>query len=137
MEKLFEELKKVQARLSEINSLAKDEENRSLTEEEQKEWDELIVKAVDGKNETTHCIRTVHAEINAILQAARFGVSVEYGTMYCTMFPCYDCAKAIINVGIRKVVSLCDYQDSARSKDILASVGVDWSIRDERTIQYE
>jgi HK97 family phage major capsid protein len=47
MEKLFEELKKVQARLSEINSLARDEENRSLTEDEQKEWDELIVKT-DG-----------------------------------------------------------------------------------------
>ena len=47
MEKLFEELKKVQSRLAGINSLAKDEENRSLTQEEQKEWDELIVKA-DG-----------------------------------------------------------------------------------------
>ena len=43
MEKLFEELKKVQARLSEINSLAKDEENRSLTEEEQKEFMQPIL----------------------------------------------------------------------------------------------
>lgn len=52
------------------------------------------------KIETEHCIRTLHAELNAILQAARYGPSIEGATLYCTMFPCYDCAKAIVNVGL-------------------------------------
>jgi len=56
-----------------------------------------------------HCIRTVHAELNAILQAARFGISIEGGTMYCTMTPCYECAKAIVNVGLVKVIATYPY----------------------------
>jgi len=76
----------------------------------------------------THCIRTVHAEMNAILQAARFGISVEGGKMFCSMFPCYDCAKAIVNVGITEVVANKDYQASSRSKEIFMDAGILWKI---------
>src|SRR6266536_451200 len=41
---------------------------------------------------STHCIRTAHAEQNAIVHAARFGSQLEGGTMYCKMAPCYACA---------------------------------------------
>jgi len=47
----------------------------------------------------------VHAELNAIITAGRQGKSVEGCTMYCTMFPCADCAGAIIQSGIRRLVT--------------------------------
>lgn len=50
------------------------------------------------------CIRTVHAEANAISFAARAGASTEGSTLYTTHSPCLGCAKLIINAGIRRVV---------------------------------
>lgn len=50
-----------------------------------------------------HCVRTLHAEQNAIIQAAQFGVSTEGSEIYCTSSPCLSCAKMIINAGVRKV----------------------------------
>lgn len=50
------------------------------------------------------CVRTVHAEDNAITQAARFGVRIAGATIYTTASPCYDCAKRIVNAGIVRVV---------------------------------
>ncbi|MBD3165883.1 hypothetical protein GF324_04755 [bacterium] len=56
-----------------------------------------------------HCVRTVHAEMNAIAQAARFGPSVDGCDMYCTVMPCWNCAKMIAAVGINRVYYLNDY----------------------------
>lgn len=53
----------------------------------------------------------VHAEQNAILQAARLGIKIEDSTLYCTTCPCTICAKMIINAGIKKVIYLEDYPD--------------------------
>lgn len=50
------------------------------------------------------CVRTVHGEANAIVQAARTGARVEGGTIYTTASPCYECMKLIINAGIFRVV---------------------------------
>ena len=50
------------------------------------------------------CVRTVHAEANAIAQAARTGARVEGGSLYSTASTCYDCLKLIINSGIVRVV---------------------------------
>jgi dCMP deaminase len=58
-----------------------------------------------------HCVRTLHAEQNAIIQAALHGVSVAGGTMYVTHQPCLTCAKMIINAGIRCVVYAGHYPD--------------------------
>ena len=57
----------------------------------------------DG-TQSRHCIRTAHAEQNAIAQAARNGVATDGATLYCKMTPCYVCAKMIINSGIKRVV---------------------------------
>lgn len=65
-----------------------------------------IIRDPDG---TPHCIRTTHAEMNAIINAARAGVSLKGSMMFSTMEPCYDCAKAIVNAGIKSVVYLNDY----------------------------
>jgi dCMP deaminase len=53
--------------------------------------------------DNTHCVRTIHAEANAIVQAARHGVRIEDSEIYITASPCYDCFKMIANVGIRKM----------------------------------
>lgn len=55
--------------------------------------------------------RGLHAEQNAIIQAALHGVSVDGGTIYCTHQPCVTCAKMIINSGIRRVVCASTYPD--------------------------
>jgi dCMP deaminase len=58
-----------------------------------------------------HCVRTLHAEQNAIIQAALHGVSVSGGTIYVTHQPCLTCAKMIINAGIRRVIYGGHYPD--------------------------
>ena len=53
--------------------------------------------------DNTHCVRTIHAEANAMVQSARHGVRIEDSEIYITASPCYDCFKMIANVGIRKI----------------------------------
>jgi dCMP deaminase len=53
--------------------------------------------------EEGHCISTVHAEANAILQAARNGVSIDGSEIYTTASPCWSCFKLIVNAGIRRI----------------------------------
>ncbi len=63
-----------------------------------------------------HCVRTLHAEQNAIIQGALHGVDVSHSTLYVTHQPCLSCAKMIINAGIERVVYAGDYPDEiARS----------------------
>ena len=71
-----------------------------------------------------HCLRTAHAEMNAIANAARFGVAIEGGTLYCKMVPCYTCAKTMINAGIRRVVALRDYHATTETKKIFREAKV-------------
>lgn len=61
---------------------------------------------VDG-----HCVRTLHAEQNALIQAALHGVGTEGATAYVTHQPCLTCAKMLINAGIRRVVYAGHYPD--------------------------
>ena len=65
----------------------------------------------------------VHAEQNALIQAARLGLAVKDATLYCTHYPCSICAKLIVNAGIARVVYINDYPD-AFAKQILAEGGV-------------
>lgn len=71
-----------------------------------------------------HCIRTAHAELNAITNAARVGVAIDGSTVYCKMVPCYTCAKAIINAGVISVIALRDYHATKQSKNIFKKAGV-------------
>ncbi|MBC7225275.1 MAG: cytidine/deoxycytidylate deaminase family protein [Anaerolineae bacterium] len=73
---------------------------------------------VDG-----HCVRAVHAEQNAIIQAAYHGVSVAGGTIYVTHQPCQTCAKMIINAGIKRVVYAGEYPDDL-GRTFLLEAGV-------------
>ncbi|RLF29900.1 MAG: cytidine deaminase [Thermoplasmata archaeon] len=60
--------------------------------------------------------RGLHAEQNAIIQAAVFGVSIEGSTLYCTNAPCVVCAKMLINAGVREIVFSGDYPDDLAKK---------------------
>jgi len=70
------------------------------------------------------CIRTIHAEQNAIAWAAREGIALKGGTLYCTLFPCQSCAKLILQAGIVAVVAEYDYHSSAPSKALFDAVGI-------------
>ena len=59
-----------------------------------------------------HCIRSLHAEQNVLLQAAKIGIPCEGSTLYVTCQPCNSCAKMVINAGITKVIYEGDYPDA-------------------------
>jgi dCMP deaminase len=71
-----------------------------------------------------HCVRTLHAEQNAIIVAALHGVITEGATIYITHQPCFLCAKMIINAGIIQIVYDKDYPDD-RASEFLEQAGVE------------
>ena len=78
----------------------------------------------DDGTVTQHCVRTVHAEQNAICQAAKRGISIDGGTVYCKMTPCRTCAMLIINCGIKRVVCEKHYHDETDSMKMFAQAGI-------------
>lgn len=69
------------------------------------------------------CTRSLHAETNAIAFAARAGVSVEGCTLYCSLSPCINCAKVIVNSGIKEFKYLEDYRDTS-GLELLKKAGI-------------
>jgi len=61
--------------------------------------------------ENDHCVRTVHAEANAILQAAKHGVRIEGADIYVTSSPCWNCFKLVANAGIERILYGEFYRD--------------------------
>jgi len=91
----------------------------------------------DDGTTSEHCVRTTHAEQNAICQAAKIGVSLKDATIYCKMVPCYTCAKMIINCGIKRVVAAYDYHASKETKRIFSEAGVALDIKNQEVLQYK
>lgn len=90
----------------------------------------------DGR-ETMHCVRTVHAEQNAVCQAAKLGVAINGATLYCRMTPCRVCAMLIINCGITRVVCEHKYHCAAESEDLFRRAGIALEYKNEQVLQYE
>ena len=67
--------------------------------------------------------RGIHAEQNAMLQAAQHGVGLSGSILYCTNQPCVLCAKMLINAGVKRIVALSDYPDKL-SREMLDEAGV-------------
>lgn len=86
---------------------------------------------------TQHCVRTVHAEQNAITQAARRGIALEGSTLYCRMTPCRTCAMLIINCGIERVVCERKYHAGAESEAMFAEAGVTIDFVHNEVQQYD
>ncbi|AYC29685.1 ComE operon protein 2 [Paenisporosarcina cavernae] len=72
-----------------------------------------------------HCVRTIHAEMNAILQCAKYGVSTQDAEMYVTHFPCLPCTKSIIQAGIKKLIYANNYRNNEYAMELLEKAGVD------------
>lgn len=71
-----------------------------------------------------HCVRTIHAEQNAVVQAALHGVSTQGATCYVTTFPCHNCAKILISAGIKRIVYASEYQESL-GREMAVAAGVE------------
>lgn len=84
-----------------------------------------------------HCMRTTHAEQNAIVQAAKLGVAINGGTVYCRMTPCAACCRMIINAGIVRVVCEKRYHAGSESEEMFRQVGVELNYFDEGIEQYK
>lgn len=74
--------------------------------------------------ERSELCRATHAEANAILQAAKYGIKLEGATLFCNTFPCSGCAKLIINVGIKKIVYIKSYNDEL-SKELISEANIE------------
>jgi len=90
----------------------------------------------DGR-QTQHCVRTTHAEQNAICQAAKLGVSIDNATLYCKMTPCTVCAKMIINSGIQRVICEKKYHAGTESEAMFKMAGINLSYFDETVEKYD
>lgn len=86
---------------------------------------------------TNHCVRTVHAEQNAICQAAKLGIALEGATLYCRMTPCRTCAMLIINCGITRVVCEKKYHAGSESEAMFAEAGVKLEFFENEVLKYE
>lgn len=69
---------------------------------------------VDG-----HCLRTIHAEMNAILQCAKFGIPTANAEIYVTDFPCLQCTKMLLQAGIKKIYYLRNYHNDPYALSLL------------------
>ena len=66
-----------------------------------------------------HCVRTIHAEMNAILQCAKFGVSSDGASLYVTDFPCLQCTKSLLQAGIKEINYIRNYHNDEYPKQLI------------------
>jgi dCMP deaminase len=78
--------------------------------------------------------RAIHAEQNAIIQAALHGVSMEGATIYCTHTPCILCAKMLVNARIKRFVSFGEYADDA-FRELFQEAGVEFELKPKPSTQ--
>lgn len=84
-----------------------------------------------------HCVRTLHAEMNAISQAAKFGIPIDGATLYIKFTPCYNCAKMIVNVGIKRVIAQVKYHAGEKTIKLFRKARVEFSLIDNKLEKYE
>ncbi len=90
----------------------------------------------DGR-QSQHCMRTLHAEENAVLQGAKEGIKLDGAIIYTKMVPCYNCAMRIVRVGIKRVVAQKRYHADAASMDLFEKAGVVVHVVDNTQEQYK
>ena len=86
---------------------------------------------------TQHCVRTLHAEQNAIIQSARFGIPLEGATLFCKMTPCRTCAMMIINAGIKRVVCEKRYHADMDTIEMFKQAGIELTIANNEFEKYD
>jgi dCMP deaminase len=88
-------------------------------------------------NVSQHCVRTLHAEQNAIIQAAKFGIPLDGATLYCKMTPCRRCAMMIINAGIRRVICERRYHAEKDTLELFKQSGVELKVMSTEIMEYD
>lgn len=83
-----------------------------------------------------HCMRSVHAEANAIAQAAKVGISLDGARLYTTMFPCFDCAKLIVSAGVTQIYAEHDYHGSEPGQQLFQEAGIHFIITNKGEYRY-
>jgi dCMP deaminase len=83
-----------------------------------------------------HCVRTIHAEQNAICQAARYGIPLQGATLYCRMEPCRVCAMLIISCGITRVVAQKRYHAAQETRNMFEQAGVELVVKEDQVESY-
>jgi len=83
---------------------------------------------------TTHCVRTIHSEQNAIINCARNGISTLDSTMYCTMVPCKICAMIIIQAGIIRIIAKNAYQKDKESRKLFKETNIELTVLNENLL---
>lgn len=97
----------------------------------------LMMKRVNEDGSLSdHCVRTTHAEQNAIVQAAANGTAIKGATIYCTMEPCMVCAKMIINAGIKRVVCKRMYHKGQITRDLFRQAGIEMIVIEKKVMEY-
>ena len=91
----------------------------------------------DDDSISQHCMRTVHAEQNAICQAAKLGVPLDGATVYCKMTPCRTCAMLIINCGIKRIVCEKKYHQGAESEQMFKNAGITLEYFEDEFVKYK
>jgi dCMP deaminase len=86
---------------------------------------------------TQHCVRTIHAEQNAICQAAKLGIPIKGATLYCRMTPCRNCAMFIISCGIKRVVCERRYHAGEESEQMFKQAGIELVYKHKEVMEYE
>jgi deoxycytidylate deaminase len=107
--------------------LAEDKKESSIDDLVEQAFAEHASSVMKGSHlaNSIEYFRAVHAEMAAIVDAARRGVSVKDGVLFCTTFPCHDCAKHIVAAGIQRVVYIEPYPKSLAPELYLDSIAVD------------
>ncbi|MCU0329156.1 MAG: cytidine/deoxycytidylate deaminase family protein [Chitinophagales bacterium] len=96
-----------------------------------------VIHVDEDNRESQHCVRTVHAEQNAICQAAKRGVAIDGATLYCRMTPCRTCAMLIINCGISRIVCQQRYQLAEESEAMFREAGLVIIYKHQETLEYK
>ena len=91
----------------------------------------------DNGDVTQHCVRTLHAEQNAIIQAAKFGIPLDEATLYCKMTPCMVCAMMIINAGIKRVVCEKRYHADKDTHRLFKMANIELIVMNNEIEKYE
>ena len=90
----------------------------------------------DG-HQSQHCMRTLHAEENAILQAAKDGIKIEGGSIYTKMTPCYNCAMRIARVGLKRLVAQKRYHADGQSMELFKNANIEVIVIDNTVEGYK
>lgn len=96
-----------------------------------------LVEMFDEEGQISkHCVRTSHAEMNALAQAVREGVKIDGSTVYCKLEPCYACAKILVNAGIKRVVCEKRYHGGQKTRELFKLSNIQLDVLSEATEQY-